>query len=68
MGIYYVNKNAQSNGDHEVHVSTCVHLPSSENRQYLGSFTNCRDAVQEAKKYYTNADGCYYCSKPCHNN
>ena len=58
MGIYYVNKNAQSNGDYEVHVSTCVYLLSSENLRYLGSFMNCKDAVQEAKKYYTKADGC----------
>ncbi len=38
MGIYYVNKNAQSNGDHEVHKSDCAWLPEVENRKYLGWF------------------------------
>jgi hypothetical protein len=50
MAKYYVNKNAQSNGDHEVHVSTCSFLPDTENRLYLGEFSHCRNAVAEAKK------------------
>lgn len=66
MGLYYVNVNPQPNGDHEVHVSTCERLPSTENRKYLGIFTDCKPAVIEAKKYYPKADGCYYCSNPCH--
>ncbi len=66
MKKYYVNKNAQSNADHEVHEEGCAFLPNSENRKYLGSYVNCRDAVKEAKKSYVNADGCYYCCKPCH--
>lgn len=47
---YYVNTNAQSNGDHEVHKDGCSHMPGVLNRKFLGSFTNCRDAVIEAKK------------------
>ncbi|KMY68665.1 hypothetical protein AAU61_03320 [Desulfocarbo indianensis] len=66
MALYFVNKNAQANGDHEVHTSDCQYLPKSENRIKLGHFSNCRDAVQEAKKYYNQVDGCYYCSSPCH--
>jgi len=38
---YYVNKNAQTNGDHEVHTETCTWLPDVENRLYLGNFTSC---------------------------
>lgn len=63
---YYVNTNAQSNGDHEVHKDGCSHMPGVLNRKFLGSFTNCRDAVIEAKKTYSTADGCYYCSNECH--
>ncbi|WNM19128.1 hypothetical protein [Flavobacterium capsici] len=63
---YYVNKNAQSNGDHEVHKETCIYLPRLENRKYLGDFTNCRDAVKEAKKTYPTANGCKTCSNECH--
>ncbi len=67
MPVYYVNKNAQSNGDHEVHTEECSFLPDSQNGKYLGTFSNCHDAVREAKKHYPEtADGCYYCCKPCH--
>ena len=31
MDHYYVNKNAQSNGDHEVHKENCDYLPNSSN-------------------------------------
>ncbi len=63
---YLVNTNAQLNGDHEVHKETCDHLPDLENQKYLGDFTNCRDAVNKAKEYDSDADGCYYCNYPCH--
>jgi hypothetical protein len=63
---YYVNKNAQPNCDHEVHKSDCSRLPNTENRTFLGDFSNCRDAVVEAKKYHRQCNGCYYCSYECH--
>jgi len=66
MKNYYVNKIKQSNGDHEVHESTCRYLPSSENRENLGSFSNCKDAVKKAKEKFIKSDGCYYCSNSCH--
>lgn len=66
MASYYVNKNAQSNGDHEVHESSCSFLPKRENRIYLGEFSNCHDAVKEAKKYYDQVNGCIHCSIECH--
>jgi len=62
---YYVNKNAQANGDHEVHKSGCSYMPDSENRIYIGDFYNCYDAVKQAKKYYFQSNGCYYCSREC---
>ena len=66
MASYYVNKEAQTNGDHEVHNSGCLNLPSLQNRFYLGDFNNCRDAVTEAQKYYRQSNGCYWCSRECH--
>jgi hypothetical protein len=66
MAKYYVNRNAQANGDHEVHVPSCSFFPDPENRLYLGEFSNCRAAVNEAKKYYAQSNGCYYCSEECH--
>lgn len=63
---YYVNKNAQSNGDHEVHTEDCKYLPNSDNRKYLGEFTNCAAAITEAKKTYYKSNGCKTCSNSCH--
>lgn len=66
MKKYYVNKKAQSNGDHEVHHEDCIFLPSLENRKYLGLFSSCDGAVKEAKKDYSKANGCIRCSTSCH--
>ena len=66
MARYYVNKNAQANGDHEVHTTGCSWLPKPENRIYLGTFDSCYPAVQEARKHYTQVNGCFHCSKACH--
>lgn len=66
MNHYYVNKNAQSNWDHEVHIGTCSRLPDVSNRIYLWYFPSCKEAMKEAKKHYDAADGCYYCCNPCH--
>jgi len=66
MARYYVNDNAQKNGDREVHREDCDWMPEPENRTYLGNFTNCRDAVREARKYHRQVNGCYYCSRECH--
>lgn len=64
---YYVNTNAQPNGDHEVHTNACNWLPSAENRKYLGSFDSCAEAVEKAKTSYpTTANGCVHCSSACH--
>lgn len=61
---YYVNRVPQANGDHEVHRQSCTFLPS--NRQDLGMHSGCRSAVQEAKRYYSQSNGCYWCSGECH--
>ncbi|UWY28116.1 hypothetical protein N4T20_20635 [Flavobacterium sp. TR2] len=63
---YYVNQNAQKNGDHEVHTENCQYLPSIANRKYLGDFSSCKPAVDEAKKTYSKANGCKICSPSCH--
>ena len=63
---FYVNKNAQNNGDHEVHRATCSWLPDEENRLYLGDFITSQQAVNQAKKYYTQVNGCYYCCPETH--
>ena len=61
MKSYYVN----NNGDHEVHKEGCERLKMVLSKTYLGVFNNCEDAVREAQKTYSNADGCFYCSREC---
>lgn len=64
MDKYYVNNVAQSNGDHEVHKEGCSYMPSD--KKYLGRYDNCEDAVEEARLSYAQSNGCYYCSRDCH--
>ena len=66
MAMYYVNKNAQTNGDHEVHTTGCSWMPKHENRISLGDFYSCHLAVVEARKHYSQSNGCAHCSPDCH--
>lgn len=68
MPYYCVNKNAQRNGDHEVHdlASTRGCLPTATNRIDLGYHAGCSGAVAAAKRHYTQVNGCYYCANSCH--
>ena len=68
MPNYCVNKNAQSNGDHEVHdlASTKGCLPSASNRLDLGYHPSCSGAVTAAKRSYSQSNGCAYCASACH--
>jgi hypothetical protein len=65
MSLYYVNNHVQANGDHEVHKDGCIYLKLAVSTKYLGNFSNCSDAVTEAKKTYSKSNGCYYCSNEC---
>ncbi len=66
MPWYCVNKNAQSNGDHEVHdTGSCHNLPLPENQLSLGYHSDCHSAVREAKKTYPQSNGCAFCSPAC---
>lgn len=67
MHNYYVNRNVQPTGEHEVHKEGCYRMPELENQLYLGCFFNANDAVIEAKKYFYDVDGCYYCCEEAHN-
>lgn len=64
MASYYVNRNAQTNGDHEVHVSGCGYMPTDTT--YLGEFASCGPAVTKAKETYPQSNGCAYCCASCH--
>ena len=66
MPRYFVNENAQANGDHEVHKYTCDHPPIPVNRYDLGDHPDCHSAVRAAKRIYPKSNGCYHCSRECH--
>lgn len=70
MYKYILNKNAQANGDHEVHNATngCSYMPNPENQLDLGYHPSCHEAVKEAKRRWPHykVNGCYYCCNPCH--
>ena len=66
MARYYVNQNAQANGDHEVHQEGCSWMPAEHNRTFLGHYDSCYGAVLSAQAYYSQVNGCYYCSNNCH--
>lgn len=64
---YYVNDNAQSNGDHEVHQDGCSWLKMAASKSYLGYFDNCRDAVVTSRaSFYRQSNGCAFCLPACH--
>ncbi len=42
MDNYYVNDNAQSTGEHEVHKDGCYWLSQVRSKTYLGSYGSCR--------------------------
>ncbi|MEQ9246269.1 MAG: hypothetical protein RLO21_09810 [Nitratireductor sp.] len=76
MAKYILNQNkqdSQSGQNHELHNESpgaCSHLPARENRLEVGNFSNCHDAMAEAKRKYpsmaADIDGCYYCCSACH--
>lgn len=67
---YVLNRNAQPNGDYEIHNGTkgCNWMPSKDNQIDLGSFPSCIEAVVYAKTTYDNhqINGCKFCCEPCH--
>lgn len=70
MPAFVLNRNPQSNGDHEVHNSSsgCSFLPDRANQIDLGFHLSCHGAVAEGKRRYPNVriNGCYYCANACH--
>ena len=49
MQRYYVNKNKDQNGNHEVHTTGCPHPPAEHNRVPLGLHASCGPATAAAR-------------------
>jgi len=65
LSKYYLNKNAQSNGDHEVHKFGCKYMPNENNRISLGSFSHSYEAIKRAREYFLAVNGGYNCLPDC---
>lgn len=66
--FYYINRNTSTNpnNNNEIHTEDCEYLPSQHNREPLGSFNNCWEALEKARiSGYPKADGCTHCCTPC---
>ena len=68
MKRYIVNQNATFNPGyhHEVHTQEHADQLEIRDRIELGWFTNEIEAVEYAKRYYFNADGCATCCPKAH--
>jgi hypothetical protein len=64
MAEFYVEINAQSNGEHLVHKLGCSFLPAKEAIKYVGSISNFDSALKQAKETYRQVNGCSHCVKP----
>lgn len=64
---YYVNMDDTHNPNlhHEVHTEEHANTLGIKNKKYLGYFSNCKFAVEKAKGFYSDADGCSTCCKEC---
>ncbi|MCG4457653.1 hypothetical protein PT177_03180 [Erysipelothrix rhusiopathiae] len=69
MKKYLYNKSKTDGVYHEVHVTTCKHLPDMKNRVSLDEQKNCHDAIKKAERLTGDHDfdGCMYCCENCHN-
>ncbi|WP_292587862.1 MULTISPECIES: hypothetical protein [unclassified Mesotoga] len=64
--IYYVDDSAKPAGEHEIHTEHCERLREVKSKTMLGDFVNCFGALQKARDFYQNVDGCAYCCSECH--
>lgn len=65
MDRFYVNNNAHSTGEHEVHREGCKRLEPSVTT-FLGEFPCCSGAIEKARAVFATADGCFFCTYDCH--
>ena len=63
---FYVDKQAQVNGDHEVHTMGCASMPRDENLVDLHDHDQCSTAIMAARRYYLQVNGCLSCAPDCH--
>lgn len=59
---FYVCILKNEKGGHTIHKYDCPWIPLPEDKIYLGNYSNCISAVEEAKRRgYQPVNGCKYC-------
>ena len=68
MEQYFISQDQTQNPGwhHEVHTKKHAEELRIMRKTYLGFFYNEIDAVQEGKRYYSDADGCAICCPKAH--
>lgn len=66
MNQYFVSKKPLPNGELELHMEHCQYIPNRSNRQYIGYFVSCFDAMDSALKTHEKMNGCPFCCKEVH--
>jgi len=66
MNSYYLDLNADAKGEHTVHISTCLYLPDLSHLLHLGYFSNCKEVMEAAEKYFPKINGCKHCCQKIH--
>ncbi|MGZ4958900.1 MAG: hypothetical protein ACXV7J_06590 [Methylomonas sp.] len=66
MAEFYIETNAQANGDHIVHNANCSQLPAKDTLRYLGAIASCGSALQKAAQSFKQVNGCPQCATTCH--
>jgi len=59
MTHYFVDNRPQPDGAHEVHAVGCKRMASD--KQYLGDYFTCEQAVFEARQVYWHTASCVRC-------
>ena len=58
---YYLNKNKNRSGVHEVHREDCFYLPLEMNRIFLGLFSDSYEAVDVGRGILSDVGKCMKC-------
>ncbi|ECD2400838.1 hypothetical protein EW445_18015 [Salmonella enterica subsp. enterica serovar Newport] len=61
--IYYLDQRVRPDGYRLVHTALCESLGEGVHKHYLGVFSDCLAAIQEARRICPQAKGCVLC---CH--
>ena len=64
--MFFVSKKVDNNNEHIVHSSNCDYLPLPISRLDLGELYSCESAMERAKEFFENSNGCIHCCLLCY--